>query len=81
MTSRHPSSPPLHAEVPARSQLLRHDGRWWPAYRTDSVPTSVVAFTNEPDRFTAAMATADQAVTSPGTGQNKSPAPGSKGRR
>lgn len=46
MTSRHPFAPPLHAEAPARSQLLRHDGRWWPAYGTDSTPTSVVAFPN-----------------------------------
>lgn len=81
MSSRTPSSPLARSERLARSPVVRRGAQWWLVTGSGSILATDSAFTGELDRFTAAMAAADQAIADLRSQQDDSPTPHPRGQR
>lgn len=75
VSSRTPSSPLARSERLARSPAVRRNGQWWLVTGSGSVLATDPTFTGELDRFTAAMAAADQTIADLRSRQDDPPTP------
>lgn len=75
MSSRTPSSSLARSERLARSPVVRRGGQWWLVSGVGSIPCTDPTFIGELDRFAAAMAAADQAITDLRSQQDDPPTP------